>query len=102
MPAQAIANLWGEHREAEFPDCRGDEVNGVDLVMLDASVAGCVSYFVSRGRLDTRRHDILASDVSALADIVPQLDGYARLYFARLHTLALAVITEIGGTGGQA
>jgi hypothetical protein len=38
-----IEDMWKEHREAVFPSVsRGRDVDGIDLVMLDADIAGCV------------------------------------------------------------
>jgi hypothetical protein len=39
-----LSRLWDEHRSAPFPlSDRGRDLGGVDLVMLDANIAGCSS-----------------------------------------------------------
>lgn len=47
-----IRNLWNEHRCAVFPKgFGGKDVSGIDFVMLDSDVAGCVDTFLNRGDL---------------------------------------------------
>ncbi|MEU8919240.1 hypothetical protein [Streptomyces nigrescens] len=39
-----VARLWQEHLSAAFPaDVRGAEPGDIDIVLLDAAIAGCVS-----------------------------------------------------------
>jgi hypothetical protein len=53
MDNRLIEQLWREHKLEAFPQgYRGKDVNGVDLVMLDADVAGCVDTFLDRGNLN--------------------------------------------------
>jgi len=52
--------LWDQHQQAEFPyRLREQEVAGVDMVMLDADVAGCIATWVSVGQLDQLRGEAL-------------------------------------------
>ncbi|WP_346173532.1 hypothetical protein [Streptomyces cuspidosporus] len=45
-----VARLWQEHLLAAFPaDLRGAELAGVDMALLDASIAGCVSTWKDNG-----------------------------------------------------
>jgi hypothetical protein len=47
-----IDELWQEHLAAPFPrGFRGKAVNGIDFVLLDANIAGCVSTFIEGGTL---------------------------------------------------
>ncbi|WP_344661241.1 hypothetical protein [Catenulispora subtropica] len=55
---QRLDQLWDEHLEAEFPAAlRGKDIASIDMVMLDADIAGCVSVARSR-RLDDWRRKI--------------------------------------------
>ena len=59
--------LWDEHRSALFPPAdRGRELAGVDLMLLDASIAGCASSALT-GPLDARRRECLESGIGQLA-----------------------------------
>lgn len=59
----AVSQLWESHRNAAFPQrLRYDDVAGVDMVMLDANIAGCVSTWLNRdGSIDDWRQGILAA-----------------------------------------
>jgi hypothetical protein len=95
----AVLALWREHLEARFPDgWAGSEVDGVDLVMLDADAAGCIGAFVaSRGaRLDEPRIRVLRRCLGELQWVVDSLDGEARLYFERLRILSSEVLAQLG------
>ena len=47
-----IATIWEAHRAARFPAAaRGQEVDGVDLVLVDTYAAGCIETFVATGSL---------------------------------------------------
>ena len=44
MENNLIEELWKEHQSAPFPEAyAGKDVSGIDFVMLDADVAGCVA-----------------------------------------------------------
>jgi len=39
----SISKMWDTHLCNKFPpELEGEEINGIDLVMLDADIAGCV------------------------------------------------------------
>jgi hypothetical protein len=83
--------LWSAHREARFPDdLRGKELAGVDLVLLDAHVAGCIDTWLSnRGSLDRRRHKLLQEMLGQLDCVLLALtDDYQVSYYERLRKLA--------------
>ena len=43
----AVSKIWDQHLSMTYPrNCRGLEVEGIDLVLLAADVAGCVSQFL--------------------------------------------------------
>jgi hypothetical protein len=75
---------------AAFPSvCRGEEVDGIDLVMLDADIAGCVSTFLGgRGHLDDQRMGILQRCRGELTTVLPRLPAAARDYYSRLQEMA--------------
>ena len=76
------------------------EVRGIDLVMIDADTAGCISTFLSRDRtLDTWRLAILGLCYRNLSVVVGELDGGARVYFSRLENLAGLVLRAIAAKG---
>ncbi|RKT53588.1 hypothetical protein [Saccharothrix australiensis] len=50
-----LALLWEEHVRAPSPHLRGVDVEGEDMVLLDADSAGCVSGSLSRSTTDATR-----------------------------------------------
>ncbi|GGV20548.1 hypothetical protein GCM10010260_70630 [Streptomyces filipinensis] len=88
---EAVAPLWQEHLDAEFPAAlRGAELDGIDLVMLDADIAGCVSTWCGNGGfLDAERLRTLRRCVTELDKVLPLLMNAEELrYYKRLHRLA--------------
>jgi len=94
---EAVTRLWQAHLEAEYPDgYRGEEVAGVELILLDADIAGCVStYLADGGRLDLQRTAILGRCYRDAAVVVSELPSPAREYFARLERMAGAVLEAL-------
>jgi hypothetical protein len=90
--------LYDEHERAEFPGrWRDEEPGGVEMVMLDADVAGVVSSWLSGGRLDAPRQSVLRSSLRDLDRVLPVLSDSEELrYCQRLRELARLVLT----TGG--
>ncbi|BDM74171.1 hypothetical protein HEK616_76580 (plasmid) [Streptomyces nigrescens] len=87
----SVARLWQEHVAADFPvRLRGVELAGIDMVLLDADIAGCVSAWRNGdGSLDAERHRILRRCIADLNTILPLLtDEDDHRYYARLHRLA--------------
>ncbi|WP_051927098.1 hypothetical protein [Streptomyces durhamensis] len=88
---EAVARLWHEHLDAEFPaGLRGAERDGIDLVMLDADIAGCVTTWHDNGGfLDAERLRILRHCITELDKVLPLLMNAEELrYYMRLHRLA--------------
>ena len=103
MTIRGIASLWRQHREAEFPAERGREIEGIDLVLFDATISGCVDTFVHHGgRLDVQRTAILGRCYRDAHVVVPALTGESRTYFARLESMARQILEALSGDGAEA
>jgi hypothetical protein len=91
-----LETLWREHQDADFPPrCRGREIDGIDLVMLDADIVGCVDRFIS-GQLDVQYAAILGRCYRDVTLVVRQLrDAEEQVYFGRLERLAAAVLEAL-------
>lgn len=92
---EAVARLWDVHLRADFPDrLRGVDLLGVDMVMLDADIAGCVSTWLgNRGSLDEGRQGVLARCMADLDRVLPILVGQQeRAYYGRLRAMAVATL----------
>lgn len=93
---QALTDIhhnWTQLREKGFPpQCRGRSVHGLDLVMLDADVAGCVLTFLGRGTLDRGRIKILSLSKKRFNQVIAGLDGHPRFYYRQLRRLISAVL----------
>ncbi len=89
QPEDQLARLWEEHRRALFPDSfRGIDIEGVELILLDADVAGLVQRELNGG-LDDNGIAILWACITDLDKIVPLINsGYCAVSFARLRTTA--------------
>ena len=75
---------------------------GVELVMLDADIAGCVSTFLHKGgRLDLQRAAILGRCYRDVSLVVRELNGTPQAYFAHLERMAAKVLEALS-VGGPA
>lgn len=92
----AASRLWAEHEDAGFPALGETDVAGIDLVLLDADVAGCVvSWRGNSGRLDPASTKIVAACLSDLDRVLPLLtDEQEVVYFRRLRELATIVLAS--------
>ncbi|MEU9161913.1 hypothetical protein AB0D29_16785 [Streptomyces sp. NPDC048424] len=88
-PEGVLDRLWEEHRRALFPDgFRGVDFDGVDLVLLDANVAGLVYTELTHG-LDDSGTGQLRGYIADLDTIVPLInEEYCAGYFTKLRTMA--------------
>ena len=95
--------MWREHQDAPYPDGYGGvELAGVELVMLGANIAGCVStYLHNGGRLDLQRAAILGRCYRDVSLVVRELSGTPRAYFAQLERMAGQVLEALS-VGGPA
>ena len=92
-----INRLWNDHLNSGFPDeytCA--EVEGIDLVLLDADTAGCISTFIhNKGKLDLWRTAILGKCFRDLAIVNREINSNIDEYFFRLEHLAKLVLQDI-------
>ncbi|MBW6433472.1 hypothetical protein KZ829_06910 [Actinoplanes hulinensis] len=90
----AVIELWKTHREAAFPSrLRGEDVVGVEMVMLDSDVAGCIMIWLNNdGDIDDRRWNILAACEQDLNRVIPELADYEASYYQRLLDMAVLVL----------
>ncbi|MFI5760113.1 hypothetical protein ACIA8F_04130 [Streptomyces sp. NPDC051563] len=92
-----LARLAEEHRRALYPDSfRGVDIGGVELILLDADVAGLVHTELNGG-LDDNGIAALWGCIADLDTLEPLIDSeYCASYFGRLRALArLAVARHI-------
>ncbi|GAA4984734.1 PhzF family phenazine biosynthesis protein [Kitasatospora paranensis] len=84
-----LARLWAEHRGTPFPaSFRGVDIENVDLILLDADVAGLVQRELTRG-LDDEGIAILWACIANLDRILPLIGTEdCRSFYAQLRTLA--------------
>jgi len=96
MDNRLIEQLWREHELAAFPrDYRGKDLNGVDMVMLDADVAGCIHTFVRRGNLNLFQTAVLGLCYRNLTYLIPMLSEEGKAYYCRLERLAELVLKAV-------
>ena len=92
----SIQQLWTEHVSRPFPRAlAGEEFDGVDLVLLDSSAAGCISTFLDSSgvhSLDARRLAVLGDCAHSLSHICPQLPDEHRVYFDKLREISERVL----------
>ncbi|GAA4605331.1 hypothetical protein BJY16_005350 [Actinoplanes octamycinicus] len=93
-----VARLWAEHCAAPFPGrLRAVEVAGVEMVMLDADVAGCVSVWLANGgTVDDRSWDVLAACERRLERVLPELTDREAAYYRRLLEMTVLVLDAPG------
>jgi hypothetical protein len=91
-----IEDMWKEHREAVFPSvCRGRDVDGIDLVMLDADIAGCVSTYLQRRQLELLRTAVLGVCYRNVTYVLERMPIDGRFHFQRLERLARLVLDAV-------
>lgn len=91
----AVTRLWDAHMRAAFPArLRGMDLVGIDMVMLDADTAGCVSSWLhNRGAFDSGRREVIASCIADLNRVLPALiDRQEIAYYTRLREMAMATL----------
>ncbi|MQS09038.1 hypothetical protein [Streptomyces alkaliphilus] len=92
-----VLRVWKEHVRTDFPPrLRGAEPGGIDVVLLDASIAGCVSTWLDhRGPLDARRCEVLRESLAELEVALPLItDETERDYLLRLDELARLTLQD--------
>lgn len=95
-----ILELWQQHSSAAFPKGYGSKtINGINLPLLDAEIAGCIHMYVYNGaKLDAQRVKTLRERLIDLNTIVLLLDREELIYFDRLRILANLVLQEVKKT----
>ncbi|MCO8277974.1 hypothetical protein M1L60_46120 [Actinoplanes sp. TRM 88003] len=90
----AVARLRKEHSEAAFPKrLTYDDVAGVEMVMLDADIMGCVTGWQdSDGNLEDWRWNILAAREHDLERVLPKLSGQEAAYYQELLDMAVLIL----------
>ena len=97
--ADLIKELWQEHLVTPFPKSfKGMDVSGIDFVMLDADIAGCVGAFIERGTLDVWRTAILGLCYHDCEYILPVLNEEVAAYYWRLGRLAELILKSLTRT----
>jgi hypothetical protein len=90
--------MWIEHLSRPFPEVLADqeewEIDGIDLVMLDATIAGYVSRFVSGSYHDELEHTCKALRVclKKLDAVIRKLRGESRIYYEEWWLLCHAAL----------
>jgi hypothetical protein len=99
---EAVSRLWRAHVQAPFPPRqRGAEIAGVEMILLDADIAGCVCVWLDRsGQLDARRRSVIASCLDKLNLVLPLLVDQEADYYRRLRDLAALVCGESATADG--
>lgn len=91
-----INELWAEHKRAPFPKgFRAKDVSGIDFVVLDADVAGCVETFLGRGTLNLYQTAILGLSYRNLSYVIPIINDEGKEYFWRLERLAELILKAV-------
>ncbi|MFE7712815.1 hypothetical protein ACFU6I_45430 [Streptomyces sp. NPDC057486] len=97
-----LSRMWEEHMRAPFPPhMRGREIEGEDMVLLDADIAGCVVSSLS-GPLDEKRRKILLVCLAVVEKVLPSIDDEdgAFEYYKHLRDMA-ALAVELGNANAR-
>ncbi|MFI8828733.1 hypothetical protein [Streptomyces sp. NPDC053431] len=91
---ELLSRMWDKHMSAPFPPrMRGRVIEGEDMVLLDADIAGCVLSSL-RGPLDEKRREVLLVCLAAVEKVLPSIrdeDG-ASEYYAHLRDMAASAV----------
>ncbi|MEU6275774.1 hypothetical protein ABZ871_25680 [Streptomyces populi] len=89
QPVDRLVRLWEEHCRAPYPPSfRGVDIEGVELILLDADVAGLVQRELDGG-LDDDGIAILWACITNLDKIMPLInEEYCASFFERLRAVA--------------
>ncbi len=93
---EKIKEVWEAHKSSNFPsDCRGEEIEGIDLVMLDVDIAGCVTTYIgSKGVLEYQKIEILKKCREELNIVLSKLRGLSKEYYAHLNELVNLILEK--------
>lgn len=86
-----LQSLWEVHLAEHFPPSleKGRDYAGVDLVLVDADIAGLVQAAVSGSRTGAAERRLLHELGEDVARVLPTLPEDARGYFERLRRIAV-------------
>jgi hypothetical protein len=95
-----IKHLYDEFVKIPFPDnLSGEEIQGIDLVLLDCGTAGLIDKFISKnGQLNIDDFKILRQCITELQRVTRELQGQERLYFSTLLNIAHQTINFLTNT----
>jgi hypothetical protein len=95
-----IKEKYQEFRIEPFPEgIAGEEIHGIDLVMLDADTAGLIEKFIGYNYKLTRTDfDLLKRLSVELKTVTKELEGQSRTYFSTLWNLADRVVRDLTET----
>jgi len=92
-----ILELWQQHSSASFPKGYMEKViNGINLSLLDAEIAGCIHKYINSTALDSQTVKVLRERLLDLTSMFLVLDSEELIYFTRLSDLAIRVLQEVG------
>lgn len=97
MPDSHLTALVDAHRALPFPaGLRGEEIEGVDLVMLDADTFGVATHYVRNDRGLTGEHARMLEKLVADANrVLPLLrSAEARAYYASVHAIGAHLLAS--------
>jgi hypothetical protein len=93
---ERINDLWSGHLAESFPETLvGKDINGIDLVMLDSDIAGCVLTFIEGGNLNLFQTATLGLCFQSASFVMSVLNREGRKYFGRLEVLAELVLKAV-------
>jgi len=88
-----IKGLYKAHLNTPFPDLKGEEISGIDLVLIDSDTAGLISKYIgSRGHLVDNDWQILKVCNSDLQTVIKELNDTDRPYFIQLKNIVEQII----------
>ncbi|MER6029905.1 hypothetical protein [Streptomyces sp. NPDC001851] len=95
-PEAVVDRLFRQIRNETWPaHLNTAERAGIDLVMLDADIAGCVTTWLSNnGCLDAWRLTILRRKLSDLEQVLPELDEADNLRLWQLWQQVAQLVSE--------
>ena len=92
-----IKTLYADFLEIPFPDnLSGEEINGIDLVLLDSDTAGLIDKFIHHdSQLDSNDFNILRQCYRELESVEKELQGQQKEYFMTLLNIARQIINYL-------
>ena len=91
-----IEKLWAAFEKIPFPsNLAGEEIDGVDPVSIDKFATGCIRAFLTSGKLDESKKEILNKCMSELRKLNPKLVGDSQVYFGKLYRLCDLVYSQL-------